>query len=301
MSEYEHKQTFDERYRYLKRRLTMLRVWTGVIVVAAFLLACVMDTYLSMSSKFNSAVPFAVGVLGVVILGKKKGPIKEEIETMKSYAAGAILEQKLSALTVYDPFSAIGSDVVGWLNLPMGCDRISGSDLVEGSWRGVPVRFSDVRLVTVYNDDTEQTTFKGQMFALGMKRKIQGRVWIGKVPLLRKRGYAKHFGLEIEDAAALARQNVFASSQEAADAVLTGVYASRLRDAFNRANDKLYLCFDGDTLYGALNSKRDLFEGGGDQEWDALVSRGSQELDELLGLIDCLTDAPDLFDRTKAA
>ena len=137
-----------------------------------------------------------------------------------------------------------------------------------------------------------------------MKKSVNGKVWIGRFldrenPTLTQAACETRIGANVTDIADLERQSAFASNSEAAAEVLTEAYTGKQRQAFNRGDGKLFLCFDGDMLYGAKDCGHVMFENTGERDWETMKNTDQRELDRrFLELIDCLTDNPALFDRT---
>ena len=192
--------------------------------------------------------------------------------------------------------------------IPAGWEEASGSDFVEGTCKGVPLCFSDVKLVSFVEDNDgearPETAFGGQVFALRMKKPIDGKVWIGRfmddeTPILSRAACEKRVGGAVTNVAALERQSIFASNSFTAAKLLTDEYARKLKQAFDRGDGRLLLCFDGDTLFGAKDSGRDLFENKDERDWETMMNTDHRQLDNFLELIDCLTDDQALFDRMK--
>lgn len=306
MQEYQHKQEFDDRYQYQKKRVTRLRWVMRLLLLVGFGLGIVLTI------SFNSSAGFLLG-FGAVILAARalKGKIdsiEDECKTLDGYTAIETMGESLSSAKEYNPFSMMNKVDVDHVMIPGVWHDATGSDYVDGAYKGVPLRFSDVKLVYYVEDkDGEshpQTTFNGQVFTLRMKTSLNGKVWIGRLPdkestMLTRASYERRVGTAVTDVAALESQSIFASNPEAAAQLLTDEYTGKLRKACNRGDGRLYLCFDGDMLYGAKDSGHDLFEHEGEQDWDTMKNSDQRQLGSFLELIDCLTDDQALFDRTN--
>lgn len=322
MQEYEHKQEFDVWYQYQKKRVVRLRWVMRLMILGGLGLTFIL------AGNFVSPTILLVGMGAVALAARalkgKIDSIEDEFKTLKSYTAMETLGQGLSSVNSntamgtlgqglssvkeYNPFSMMRREDVDRVMIPGVWHDVTGSDFVEGAYKGVPLRFSDVKMVYYVEDkDGEshpKTTFAGQVFALRMKTPVNGKVWIGRFPddessMLTRAVYETRVGAAVTNVAALERQSVFASNPEAAAQLLTDEYTGKLRQACNRGDGTLFLCFDGDTLYGAKDSSRDLFENEGEQDWDTMKKSDQRELDRFLELIDCLSDNPALFDRTN--
>ena len=304
MSEYHYKQEFDDRYAYLNRRLSVLQWTMRALVLGTMALTIYLASRLG--SMFILVVGFGAAVWTALALRKRIYEVEDETRTLKSYAAAAILDQRLSPLKRYDPFAMMDRKEIEHVVIPVSWEEITGSDLVEGVYKGVPLRFSDVKMVSFIEDGQgevhEQTAFGGQVFTLRMKSSIKGKVWIGRFAdnessILSQAAYEKRIGGAVMSVAALEKQSVFASNAEAAAELLTDGYAGKLGQALGRGDGRLFLCFDGDTLFGAKDCRRDLFENKYEMDWETMTKTDQRELDSFLELIDCLTDDPALFDR----
>lgn len=307
MPEYAHKQAFNDRYQYQEKAIRRLRLAMKVLILGGLVLTILLANML-----FSPAIYLAG--LGAIALGARalKGKIESietELSTLKSYPAAVMLEQKLPSLKNYNPFGMMDMNAINGVHIPAIWKEASGSDLVECAYRGVPLCFSNVKLVSFVEDKEgearPETAFFGQVFALNMKKSINGKVWIGRfmddeTPILTRAAYEKRIGGAVTNVAALESQSIFASNTSAAAELLTDEYAGKLRQAFDRGDGRLFLCFDGDTLFGAKGSGRGLFENGDGHDWETMANSGHRRLDSFLELIDCLTDDPALFDRVRS-
>ncbi len=307
MQEYEHKQEFDTRYQYQKKKINRLQWVMRLMGLGGFIL---MPVLIAVTGHALGILVVVYGAIALAAraLNRKINSIQDEFKTLNSYTAMETLDQGLSSVKEYSPFSMMRKEDIDRVMIPGVWHDVTGSDFVEGAYKGVPLRFSDVKMVYYVEDkDGEahpKTTFAGQVFALRMKTPVNGKVWIGRFldnesPMLTRAAYEKRVGTAVTNVAALERQSIFASNTEAAAQILTDEYTGKLRQACNRGDGTLFLCFDGDTLYGAKDNRRDLFENKDEQDWETMKNSDQRELDRFLELIDCLSDNPALFDRTN--
>ena len=153
----------------------------------------------------------AVGI-PVALMGAKIGNVQSsKLKTfIGEYVVKDVLAERFD-ITQYTPMPKNTLDMVKKCTLLPRYDRITISDYIKATYRGVPLSYCDLHLEqedTDTNDGhtstTYRTIFKGHLINLGLKQKIEGFVKIKerKNPrkekgffILRKGGFPSPFFL----------------------------------------------------------------------------------------------------------
>jgi hypothetical protein len=166
-------------------------------------------------------------------------------------------------LTNYSPGCHIGQNQISWTGLiQQSWNRINGSDLVQGSYKGVRFSFSDVHLEQVTKSrkggQTRTTRFKGQWLIVDLAKELP---WVIQ---LRERGMSvskrAKSDIETENIEFNRRFHISTRDPHTAFYLLTPHFMEYILGADNRANAHTFMSFGGRQVHIALHNGRDLFE-----------------------------------------
>jgi hypothetical protein len=240
------------------------KTYTAIAVVF-FILGIVLSTYVHVV--FNEA--FAMGVL-ILFLGTGGSFVtnaKSKKTRLKDLVSSNIVHGVLAdtfELQLYAPGSYIAERTVrnsGLLQQPF--NRISGSDLVEGTYRGVKFSFSDLHIqheTGSGKNRSVKTRFHGQWLICGLAKDVPFRI------MLRERGGAIGAGkrakssIETENMDFNKRVHIETKDPHTAFYVLTPHFMEYILKAKKRANACTQMLFNGREVHIALHNGRDLFE-----------------------------------------
>ncbi len=219
------------------------------------------------------------------------------------YLTGNICQRVLEEVMTdvrYDPQSYFSSSEVAGTNLYSGFKYASGSDMVSGVYRAVPLRFSDLYLYHTQRDSdghTQNVTdFKGVFLAITCDRQITG-----ELTLKEGKGFPLFKGkrIETENTAFNKKFIITGSSQQDVFYILTPQFMETIVQADQYADAKTRMFFSGNTIYVGLASRRDLFEAKKAGTSDAVISSLRSDLKYVTGFVDLILSNPSLFDQTK--
>jgi len=203
----------------------------------------------------------------------------------------------------YSPTRHIAGSDIRASGLIDGWDVSSGSDHVQGKYKGRDIEFSDVHLEkeTTYTDkdDNERTKyktiFKGQWITCKMSKTLDAAVRVrekaGLLSLAKKvLGVRAKDSVETENAAFNQQFEILTSDPHTASSVLTPYFIEYILAADRQANGRVFLCFSGNTVHIAVHNGRDSFEtkGGGSAIKDLSALR--QRMQSEIGYITCILD-----------
>jgi len=205
-------------------------------------------------------------------------------------------------LSVYSPADHICSDEIKETGLFPNWNFISGSDLVKGTYKGVPFSFSDVHLIRESGSGKNRsrtTVFKGQWLIIGMRKEIPRTVQ------LRERtgsGKKAKSDIETENIEFNRRYHITAGDPHTAFYVLTPHFMEYILKADKRAQANTYIHIGGRHIHAALHNGRDLFEPGGKQLFAAenvmtLRMQMGWDANYIKGIIDEFLHNEYLFDK----
>ena len=181
-------------------------------------------------------------------------------------------------LMAYDPLGYLSSGEVSGAGLIGSWNKISGSDLIKGKYRGLDFSFSDVILVDTgdSNDDKTHIRFEGQWLIVGMNAELPYPLW-----LFERKGLGKLAKSDMETGNAAFDKTFKVKTQDpqAARAVLAPPLLDSLLRIGQKAGAGTYASFIGRQCNIALYSKRDLFEAG------SVKLRGKDGVERLRGKI----------------
>jgi len=198
--------------------------------------------------------------------------------------------------------------------LVSGWTSISGSDLVEGKYRGRGIEFSDIKLEKItYRTDGEGNVrkkkrvllFKGHWLVFELGRELPATVRLSERGGRRAgqvlKGMAKG-DVETENAAFNQQFRIQAEDPHTAFYILTPHFIEHIMAADAAAMARTSMCFKSGRAHIALDTGRDLFEvGGSGKDIPALRARIKSEVRYLTGILDELLQNTYLFGEENRA
>lgn len=201
-----------------------------------------------------------IGLIGIAAASMTGLTASQKKKKLKFAISGSVVRCVLNTrfeVDRYAPTSYIGRlEITEPELIQRSWNRISGSDLIEGRYKGVNFSFSDIHLEMETTDKngrkTRTTKFKGQWLILSLAKPMTYGVRI------RKNGGTST--VQTENIEFNRRFQILASDGHTAFYVLTPQLMEQILKADNRANARMLIGFAGDKMHIALGSNRDLFE-----------------------------------------
>ncbi|MDR2558824.1 MAG: DUF3137 domain-containing protein [Oscillospiraceae bacterium] len=208
-----------------------------------------------------------IGSIGLIVLavftGEKVARYKKRLKCVVSNnIVRGVLNDKFE-LDIYAPGSHIRQSIIEFTDLFPKWNRISGSDLVEGTYKGVKFSFSDLLLRHETGSGKNRkvvTRFKGQWLIIELSKEIprgvQLRARIGEVGVGRK----IKSDIETENIEFNQKFQIKTRDPHTAFYVLTPHFMEYILNAKRRAGAQVFMSFDRNQIHIALHNGRDLFE-----------------------------------------
>jgi len=210
-------------------------------------------------------LPILTGVIFVVKAlgyeGKLKGLVSNNI------VRGVLADS--FTLEVYAPGSHIPQDTVEQTKLiDRNWNRISGSDLVEGVYKGVKFSFSDLHLQHVTSSGKNRkvvTRFEGQWLTLKLAKALPQSVVLKERDNTNKNAKSD---AETENMEFNQKFHITAGDPHTAFYLLTPHFMEYILQADKRADARTCMSFGGREVHIALHNGRNLFEPCGKKLYD---------------------------------
>lgn len=228
-----------------------------------------------------------VGVVSIpvaIICSKISSKQASKLKTfVGEYVVKDVLAERLE-VTQYTPSPKDTLDIIKKCTIIPKYDRITISDYIKGTYRGVALSYCDLHLEqedTDTDDDghtntTYRTVFKGHLINLGLKQKIEGFVKIKERKNPRKEkgflsnvfsGAADVLGIKTKDETIEVENEAFnnqfeirTSNQQMSFYILTPQFMENIIKADTYACGYTNIEFRGQNAFIALNTGRDSFE-----------------------------------------
>lgn len=217
-----------------------------------------------------------------ILIGKSVNKLEAMLKTdLGEYIIKGVLAESVE-IRQYSPTERINTDFVKNCNILPDYDRISGSDYVAGSYRGVPFTFCDLLLEYKHTERDKngrkrtryRTNFQGHVITLDTKQQINGFVRIRERQNPRKEknfltnmmdSAAEFLGMgqnkvEMESDPFNQQFKVSTSDDQLAFYVLTPQFMEHIVAADAKADGYTNIEFAGNQITLALNNGRDSFE-----------------------------------------
>jgi hypothetical protein len=197
-------------------------------------------------------------LIPAVIAGERMARYKKQLKCIVSNnIVRGVLSDKF-ALEVYSPACHISESVIRQTNLFPKWSRISGSDLVKGTYKDVKFSFSDLHLQHETGSGKNRkvvTKFKGQWLIIDPAKEIPHAV------LLRERSGSKaKSDIETESIEFNRRFQITTRDPHTAFYILTPHFIEHILKADKRAGAATSISFERRQVHVALHNGRDLFE-----------------------------------------
>ena len=189
------------------------------------------------------------------------------VKVIKANIINEILAETFE-LESYLPGKHIPNSQIDESDLIGGWSSSSGSDLVKGKYKGVPIEFCDLTLnydgLDSENKSCAKTKFKGQWIELGFKRRVSSAVYLaereGEIGATSV--HVKTQEVKTESDAFNKKYKILAQDPQTAFYILTPHFMEYVTAADNAADSVTYFCFYGSRARIAMKNNRDLFEFG---------------------------------------
>lgn len=259
----------------LGRKLRALKVWTWVkkLCVPVFGIGGFAAIAIFASQEMWGGLIASVAVAFVLALTLFLMASKQvtELKNLMGSAVTLPILREVFDVTNYTPNGHIGSKEVNDAGLIDDWNRIDGSDLIEGTYKGIRIRFSDLLLERVeeYRDDDGQkkkryiTVFKGQWLICDF-----GKELAATLRLFERRSGTKwnsthdvtKSSVETENIEFNKKFRILTADGHTAFYLLTPHFMERLMAADETAKASSFFCFKDGKVHIALYSGRDSFE-----------------------------------------
>jgi hypothetical protein len=208
--------------------------------------------------------------------------------------AAPIIREMLGADSEFDASGHIPDECIAASGFAADYERVEGSDFARGTYRGISVMFSDVRLTRTerqYDHKSKKykehviELFKGYWLVADFDRSLAA------VPLTvlekRARGNRGH-SIQMESEAFNRQFSVFCADAHTAFYILTPHFMERLAAVDAAADGSSRFKFDENRLQIAVGTKRDLFETGAFKvpNVEAMRARFREDVGRLTGVLD---------------
>ncbi|MDR1620492.1 MAG: DUF3137 domain-containing protein [Clostridiales bacterium] len=229
----------------------------------------------------------AFGV-GLFILGLVT---KRRSKQLSALVAEPIIRDVFGADCELDAFGHIPNECIAASGFVDGYENVSGSDFVRGSYRGVSVMFSDVRLTKTeikYDHSTQKSheyvieLFKGNWLVADFDREL------AEHPLTVQEKRSGSNAIQMESEAFNRQFSVFCPDAHTAFYILTPHFMERLVAVDAAADGSSHFKFAKNRLQIAIGTKRDIFEAETFKTPNvgAMRERFRQELGRLTAVLD---------------
>jgi hypothetical protein len=257
------------------RNLRTLKRWTlidtlriPVCLIGAFAGAAFFSNYDMMGA---AGASFVIALILCIVLYFEA---RKQVSKLKSMMGDGItlpLLREAFEIRKYEPNGHISENLVRSSYLVIGWHRISGSDFVEGSYKGVNILYSDVQLEredSETDEDGHQTTtyvtlFNGQWLICDL-----GKELAASLKLIERKGGTKSnrvydsskSSIETESAAFNKKFRIETDDGHSAFYLLTPHFMERLTAADEAADSSTMFCFMDGKVHIALFSGRNSFD-----------------------------------------
>lgn len=235
----------------------------SIIIVGGLVLLVIFAFVKATALLIISIVTFFTGILMLAnTFGKKQKLISDNVT--------AKVLKDIFNTTVYDHKKHIGSNVVKSTGLiSSSWNEIYGSDYFEGSYKGVGITCSDLKLLEVTTHSTGKSTytttttvFEGQWIILKLKKPVSSKVIVReKSEKFFGSGYVKaKSDYEVEDVAFNEQYQIKSKDGHEVFHILTPHFMEHIKASDQKANGRTGFCFMNDEVHFICYNGRNLFE-----------------------------------------
>ena len=237
---------------------------------------------------------FPIVMISTFLLTRLQRKMKEQL--------GAPLVRKALSMVFdrveYRPFDRLPDHVMclEQLNLPFDVDRIEGSDYTHVLYKGMDLKFSDIKLIdrrSSGKNTTYVTVFEGLWLVCDFHKQISGEILLQEDNRSGFRFFDKlgHRGqvIETENEAFNKKYLIVAENEHDAFYVLTPHMMEYIEEMDARGGGVSYMRFTPEgKAYIAINSGKDLFEIDSKTAPDMMIEKFLSEIYYVTGLLDTL-------------
>jgi hypothetical protein len=213
-------------------------------------------------------------VIALIIMYILFSLTRKWVSELKNFMGTAVtlpLIKEIFEVKDYQPLGHIDRKIIGLTGLISMWDRISGSDYIEGSYKGVNILYSDLHLWHTETDtdsdgkeeERDVTDFKGQWLICDFGKKLDATLRLierkGGTKLNRKHDISKS-DVETENVAFNKKFRIITDDGHTAFYLLTPHFMEQLVAADESADSSTLFCFMDGKVHIALYSGHDSFE-----------------------------------------
>lgn len=313
----------------IRKRQSKVNGLFALWVIASFgSFICIVAAFISMGVEAPLCM-ILFGILGIVgLIYRFKGEDvhkraeKELKNYIGEYVAKPIIGEKIEIMD-YSPSNMLNENAIRASGIMPGCDRMTGSDYVKGSYKGHEFVYCDLKLEyeKEYRDSdgdrrtTWVTLFEGPFVRMPLGKEMKGYVKIKerKNPK-KKKGFmdelfesaAKSLGfeskesiVELESTAFNEQFEVKTTDEEMAFYILTPQFMENIINADQYAQGYTNISFNNGIAYIAINNGRDSFEITKGMYSENRLEKSRQEmrqdLNRILKIMDEILEKEQLF------
>jgi hypothetical protein len=241
----------------------------------------------------------AIGVIGTVLVLTGKHHARK----LKGFFGENVIRGCLAEIfdgLDYNHAMHIDKGMIRNAGLVSGWDECYGSDYCTGSYKGVRIQFSDIRLTEIERKkdkdgntkESETTVFMGQWLICELDKELPARLRLRENTRKVLGGdYQKGKGnLDTENEAFNEKYQIIADDEHTAFYILTPHFMEKIVEMDVKAHGRTFMCFDRNRIHIAINNNRDSFEistkAGSVNDLNALRDRFRAETEYLTDLLD---------------
>lgn len=247
----------------LAQQLTQLakKNWTFYAAIVGGLLAIILG--FATSQVFFCIIGFAILFVTIFVFSSKASKRRKLITD--NVITGTLHE--IFNTETYEPNGHLDRKEIEDTGLVDDWNDMYGDDYFKGSYKGMNIRFSDIKLNKVETDGTDedatQTTtrkFAGQWIVCSTKRHLDNRLRVMERYKTISGGYSKSLSdVETENADFNNKYQILTDDPHTAFLILTPQFMEFINYADTVAEGQIRLCFTGDVLYFTIDNGKNLF------------------------------------------
>ena len=296
------KSEMSSRISAARKRVRLYSLLTYLFIITGFFGIGLLGRYVKIDALGGFALLFFIST---TISCYAKGFLTKRVldKLIKVNIVNEILAETFE-LESYLPGGRIPNSQIDKSGLIGGWSWYTGSDLVRGKYKGVPVEFCDVALaydgIGSENKSYAKTTFKGQWLEIGLKKPVSSAVYLAE-----RTGEIGATSVDVktqvvktESDAFNKKYKILAQDPTKAFYVLTPHFMEYIIAADNAADSITYFCFAGNRVRIAMKNGRDLFDFGKlkkSMTLDWFRARITSDVRNITGVIDELLRNEYLF------
>ncbi|MCL1808529.1 MAG: DUF3137 domain-containing protein [Clostridiales bacterium] len=183
--------------------------------------------------------------------------VNEDIRQLVSQNIVKDMLSETFTVKSYEPFGKVDRSAIRASALIDDWDNCSGNNLVQGTYRGVDLSFSNLRIYRSGVDKSQKTLFNGQWLTCKLKIELPVTIRLRERSANNKR---MRSDVETENAFFNEKYQILTLYPNTANHILTPQFMETIIKMNERANTRIFMSFKGDTVYIALHNTSRLFE-----------------------------------------